>query len=306
MQNKWLTAIFTTLIMGSRVFAGSNAIDITDFSGSTRAAAMGYTHTAIAQGTDSIFYNPAGSVFFRKGFEMKTNSVKQFGDVQNTQIALGWKPEKLDWVMGAAYYRSELSGIPVTAIQDSQQVQVNSLNTVKQIYTLNLSTFLIPQFLSFGLNAKSYLYDFSLAKATGLGIDAGLLARFESENQNFFAAGLVVHNLNKTAISWSTGHTDTIPRRLSVGVAIGRSMWDRKIILATDYHTTDLFEKFSSVGLEFELFPDFLKARVGSQSNQSGMTLGLGLTYSGASIDFAYLPNTDLGTSMQYSLGLTL
>jgi hypothetical protein len=187
MSKRWIVSILGMFMLCAPVSASNNAIDITDFSGSTRAAAMGYTHTAMAQGTDSLFYNPAGSIFFRKGLEFKSNSVKQFGDIQNTQFALGLREAFSGLGMGLAYYRSELSGVPLTDLQDNQQVQVGSLNTVKQIYTLNLSSYLMTKILSLGINIKSYQYDFSLAHATGLGIDAGLLARFESENQNFFA-----------------------------------------------------------------------------------------------------------------------
>ncbi len=304
MKNYKLILVIVTLFQSINCFGANNQVDFTEYQGSVRAAGLGYAYTAIPGEVDGMYFNPAGNIFSSQGLRLKTNSNKNFNAVENTQAFLSWKEIGTDFSLALGYIRDQVSGVPITDFQDGQNVQIGSFNTSKQNIALNYSSFVISNQLAFGINIKNYQYDLSYGTASGMGIDLGLLQKFDLGDKTFINFGAVIYNLNGTPIKWNTGTLATMAKRYSFGTAFGLGIIDRQLIISLAYDQNEKNQSNQFVGTEYEIFPQLLKIRSGLQNKS--LTYGIGFEYSGFTLDYAEVENEDLGRSKLFSMGVSL
>lgn len=304
MQKLKILFVIVSIIQSFNCFAANNQVDFTEYQGSVRAAGLGYAYTAIPGEVDSIYFNPAGNIFSPQGLRLKTNSNKSFNAVENTQAFLSWKEVGTDFSLALGYIRDQVSGIPITGFQDGQNIQVGSFNTSKQNIALNYSSFIINNQLAFGINIKNYQYDLGYGTASGMGIDLGLLQKFDLGEKTFINFGMVIHNLNGTPIKWNTGTLATMAKRHSYGAAFGLGIIDRQLTISLAYDQNEKNQTNQFMGGEYEILPQLLKVRSGLQNKS--LTYGIGFEYAGFTLDYAEVENEDLGRSKLFSMGCAL
>ncbi len=150
----------------------------------------------------------------------------------------------------------------------------------------------------YGANFKVIQETLADASSYGAGLDIGLLYKFNA--QTLF--GLSAINLIKPELKWSTGASDEVNSRISLG---GSYQFNEQFQIFTDLENIENRQTYLHFGLEYKPFTAFA-FRIGYDKDK--ITLGTGLEYKEFSLDYAYIDNKDdqLGTNQYLSVALAL
>ena len=104
-----------------------------------------------------------------------------------------------------------------------------------------------------------------------------------------FLLGGTIKNIAHTGVSWSTGHTDTVPIITTIGTAT--HFFDRRLTLSADLEKEGNYDLDSYLGTEFWIMggpkkDGSLAFRAGA--HRSDITLGIGFITEGLIFDYAY------------------
>lgn len=158
--------------------------------------------------------------------------------------------------------------------------------------------------LSAGLNLKIDNQSFGGFRGTGVGLDVGLhgFARFSDTSfLRSFSAGLAIENLVEPKIKLDQDDAAD-PMRLLAGVSVRGRHGPFAFVTALDLANPRFSPVLLRVGQEID-YDGVVAVRVGADG--STPTFGLGGTYRGVSLDYAYR-SVDLGSNHRFSLTVAL
>ena len=293
-MNLKLILLITCLMAASIAYGANNASDFLSKSAGARALGMGSAYVAVAQGADSIYLNPAGISFETKKWAIASNYSTLFNDVKlfNVNTSMPF----LNGILGLSYGGQQVSDIPFVRQVNERPDVVYYFNNLKRGATLTYAFKPFDQ-LGIGVNVKNYNQLIDTANSTGVGYDFGF--KYELGN---LAVGFTWQNIGGTVLNWSTGHQDTIPALYTVGLAMQQTILDHELTIAVDADLIANRQAYWHYGLEYWLAQDLLAMRVGL--DQTRLTLGVGLSYAGFKLDYAFMDNKDLGESQKVSVGV--
>lgn len=277
---------------------------------------MGRAFVALADDSHTVFVNPAGLSTFRT-FKLSSMYAKVLGEVDYISLSGGFPT---DWgSFGIGYLRTAISGIEK---RDTAGALTGNFESSNNIFLLSYG---VGPFwnTTFGITLKVFSKNLDTNSAKGLDLDLGIL----SVPSTWYKIGLSVLNVVPSTLGaklvWNTNQEEGIPAIAKLGAALqildkseGLFKLGDNQLMATmdlDYRVqaTENSGRFLC-HLGTEWWPThFLALRAGidqSGSEQSNLTAGVGLRFSGFSFDYAYHPFSEIGSdtthffSISYSL----
>jgi hypothetical protein len=260
----------------------STAASFLDNGISARSDAMGRAFSAVADDLDAFYYNPAGYAGQRTA---KLNTMgTRMNNIYNVYYLGGGMPLGVGFA-AVNFFTAGIDDIPETSY-DGQYV-VDSGNTFEYAsravflsYGLNGGAFskALSNF-SFGFSVKNISEVLYENKASGTGLDAGIMYTLENLN-----IGFSIINLVEPQMKWDTesGHSDEVLRREKLGLAY---RFNEALLLAVDT-TLQRNNNLLGLGLEYNVNRNFAM-RVGSYTDN--YMFGLGFNYNNFNLDYAFI-----------------
>jgi len=268
------------------------------FAGGARAGAMGRSFVAVADGADCVVWNPAGLGYLRPN----TVSLTHAGTVEQTSLdtLLYAQPLFLRGGFGLGYVRMDSGSLPLT---DELNRRMGSFNDLQQTYLLSYgmpvysarSAGRFLQTVSAGATFKFSKQDLYDTRASGWGMDLGVLAKFRRN----ITAGIKLQNAVAPRLKYETS-TDIFQRLLTVGVAVG--FLKNNLSVASDLEKAIGVEQRLrwSLGVEGIMW-NVIKLRGGFDLKNKEFAFGFGYVFGRHEIAYAASTN-DMGLS--HNLGL--
>lgn len=302
--------------LGQVVPPGFDAAGFARIGIGVRAMAMAGAVVAVAEGPSAGYWNPAclsGLV----GFQAEGMYTNWLGaDIQFQHLgAAGYPP------LGDPRPSFTLHSLPLTFALNWISVRVANIPWMEEdgamgtfdawshAVLVSVGITLSPS-LALGLSAKVYHDRILEGQSLGLGLDAGLLWRFQVWDVPM-QFGVCSTDLGGTKVQWygTTGEpVNYVPWLMRAGIAAEFQIWEARLLCTASYEwgvDRPRFER-ARVGLEgrvawLALRAGWDQARIGDPGRWS---LGLGVTpWPWASLDYAFVPGP-LGTSHLLSLRL--
>lgn len=271
--------------------AGTSGLAFLKIDVGTRAVAMGRTMTAIPDGVNAVFGNPAGLLKIHdKELTMTYNewladmkySHVGFGLPMSDRTAIAFSGSMLDY--------GELIGRDVTGYP------TGTIGGGDQLLAFTLAYRRTPK-LGVGMTMKAMREKLDDNKAKAVGFDFGLIQQTPVDGLFF---GASVQNLG-SRIKFIT-QADPMPFTYRVGIAW--NLFEHRLQLGADIlKRRDSFIEYNA-GLEYRPMR-LLAMRVGYSTENDlddGITAGFGIDISSLHFDYAYVPYGDLGNTHRMTL----
>jgi hypothetical protein len=234
-----LMAVLTTYAIADEGDAGYAGAFMRSGVGA-RPLGMGGAFTAIAEGPEATYFNPAGLGFDMRvgaGFSYKALSL----DRHLGHIAVSF-PIRSEAVMAASWINS---GVSNTIGRGSSQQIIGEIKNNQNAFTLSFGK-AIDSMIALGASLRYLQEKWDRLDVFAIGVDVGFLIRY----RQVISLGGVVQNLGSnyrwdTNDYWSEGSTydEEYPILFKIGLA--GKLFDGRIVPAVD------FEKSDKMGLRF-------------------------------------------------------
>lgn len=233
---KLVCLLMVAVIVPNRSHCGEYAVDFLRIGVGARASALGSAFTAIADDASACYWNPAGLAQTGR-LQVQFGHVPMFNNLARYNfgvIALGLGSQIY---VSAAWIRLGVEDIPRYSVlpgtrasryadpalrsngiadgyfSDSENAFLLSFSQCLQ-FELGLgggfAPILLPGELYWGLTYKNIWQKLDVARASGHGIDAGILIKFYSQQQlngdvcRLVSIGVMVRDVSKTTMTWNT------------------------------------------------------------------------------------------------------
>jgi hypothetical protein len=259
-----------------------------------RAEAMAGAFTAVADDASAVYWNPAGLSRINK-IKVSAAFDKWFMDssYQNILAAFPSGPGVIGFDIFFMNYGT------FNRVNESGGLPGGSINpydlTVLGGYGMPLG-----RELSAGMSVKFSTQVIDTFSYTGLGLDLAMLYKIEA-----FAAGLTLQNIG-TAGSYS------MPMAVRGGASmLALSTREHKLTIAADMDYIFRDAPYASAGAEYVFLKMFslragyrLKFGTNNTGGMTGLSAGAGVAFNDYSIDYAYVPFGELGTTHRVTLNM--
>jgi len=269
-----------------------------------RPAAMGFAFAAISDDLNAIQYNPAG-LSQLKGNNVAVTYLSYFQDIN-----YGWMAYSMPMnisgpgTFGVSFGYLTLGGIEKRGLTDTDAADSLFGASDMQV-ALSYAFKDVVEGLSLGTNIKMVTEAIDTVRATGFAVDLGAFMDLKDLIPDL-TASIALQNLG-TGLKF-TSINDPFPTNIKTGVAI--KLLDKTLLLAadSDYALSDAKLSFR-VGMEYWL-QGMIAPRIGyavapstSLGSLAGLGAGLGIKLSELNLDYAFLPQGDLGNTHRVTLG---
>lgn len=146
-----------------------------------------------------------------------------------------------------------------------------------------------------GANIRMISHSIDTISGSGIAIDLGMIKQFNEQ----FSVGVTAKDI-LSAMSWSTGLSESFERKYVLGFDLSRLQGLEALSLALDLEYVPGNGSKTFFGLEYALLPEKFFLRAGFNSLDS-LTMGFGLIQDDFIFDMAYLNNTELDSSIIFS-----
>jgi len=283
--------IFTIIMLILAFGFCAETVDDAHFSINARTLAMGGASAGQRQGMGSAYINPA-NIITTANMEFGYSTGKVFDDYLNYSVGF---VKNLDSIifLGFNFSGAEIDGISrVEKIGDRPEVLYETSNK-RSVMMLTLA--LLPtDFISIGVNFKTYNQNLFNESATGMSIDLGANTQLMSG----LNLGLTMRNFGGSKLVWSTGAEDELQKENQIGLSYEVKMFIFQTIINADKVIDDNGSELESLtGIEIWLLKNILAVRAGSRDYQRSLGVGLQIDY--MILDYVYLDHEDLGLTHQ-------
>lgn len=186
-------------------------------------------------------------------------------------------------------------GTALGYIQDVEDVFYFSFaKTLESILPLGWWYGDLPITIPLGLNFKLFRQKLGEASATGMGVDAGLMIKFNlgtllnQRQLGDLSFGFSLLDMTQTAIIWSTEHKDRIHQTFTFGASYLQPLWFSQSSLNLYYTYLQKYEQRHLAGMEFAM--KSVAIRLGK--NDAGLSAGAGLHWRHFFVDYAFVTNS--------------
>jgi len=272
---------------------GTSAADYLKLCGGVRAAGMGEAFVAVADDSSAIYWNPAGMALFRSN-EISSMYTSWFQGISLTNVS------GVGWILGNRVGLS-VTYLDMGVIEETTMAQPagtgRKFTPNDTIVTFSHARKMLPG-ISVGASLKVINDTIDRSTVAGCALDCGVIFRTPVKGLN---AGLVVKNLG------SLGADNPLPFSTRMGMAY-YFYNNKSLLLACDINIPNDDLVTLHTGVEFSV-TDFLYLRFGINSRNEEMaggnlSAGLGFSWDGLGIDYAYAPYGDLGEVHRASISI--
>ncbi|OIO01513.1 MAG: hypothetical protein AUJ51_08280 [Elusimicrobia bacterium CG1_02_56_21] len=281
---------------------GATTADFLNLPVGARAAAMGGAYTAISEEASAIYWNPAGLVQIPKLSAVFMRA--QYLEEISYQYAAYAHRLSYDSVLAGSVLLTDIGSITQTDISGNT---LGSFTPRDQVFTLSYSKAILEFSdkdidVSVGVSAK-YLKSTIVDTASSYAADLGIMT------YNF---GDIPYRLAVTATNMGGGLTydkesNPLPLTFKLGAAVNPF---RNMLIATDVVFPKQNKPNILFGAELATTPNELTrlcVRAGLNAQQmrdglGGFSMGVGATLHFFSLDYAFVPMGELGSTHRISL----
>lgn len=242
-----------------------------------RALGMGGAYVAICDDAYATYWNPAGLTQIRDHQVGSMYAIMTLGrkyNFLNYTQGLG-----KDWGLGISLVNF---GIAEIEERDAQGNLIGEFEDSQNAYYFSLAKSL-KESLSLGINIKYLTHELLDNKATGFGLDAGILFKLTKT----LSLGFVLQDIG-SKIKWDTpsGHEDKFPLNIRGGAAL--KLLKDKLILATDLEKNETQSVKFHAGAEYWITKTFA-VRAGYDDHE--LTAGASFKTPHFRFDYAFCAN---------------
>lgn len=300
--------LFYSGFFSPRVFARATGAEFLTFGVGARASGMGESFSALSDDISAIYYNPAGLVFLKKREVMIMHSNlyneianDMFHDFVSFAIPLAKKG-----TLGISTIFLHSGRHPITEYNPSTgQVEViGDFHTWDAAGILSYAQALTEN-MSIGTNLKYIYSKYGDIRADAYAIDVGILYRLPLKN---LRVGMNLENLGTDLVYKDKPQADALPLNLRGGVAYSRPITKySKFTLSGDLNKPFYHDVIGyNIGIEWAVI-NLFSGRIGyfDKGNMwRGYAAGFGLKYKDYQVDFANVPNGEIGRNNRISITL--
>lgn len=337
MNQRLVFILVVALIIQSRFsYAGKYAADFMRIGVGARPAAMGNAYVALANDVAAFYWNPAGLTETSR-LTLAFEHVPLFHGLAHFNTAGATLSLKPGIAVGVGWLRLGVDDIPRYAplqgnrldrlttghyrstgqhegyfsdVEDAIVVALGKKIKFDLGIGLKPRMLVLPVEVSIGLSGKFINQKLDDKTGTGQGLDAGLLLRLVSRNedrgeaQSWLGCSAVVRDLSRTTIAWNTNsnHKDQIEAAILFGLAGSHyfTSFESRLTISIDQEVKPLQE--THVGVEFA-FLHTIALRAGVWGER--FSAGAGLLFRGFRVDYAFVTH-DLGHTHRVSGSVAL
>ena len=288
-----------------------------------RSTAMGNAMVSAVEDATAMYWNPAALVLLNHP-QVHGFHAERFAGIINTDFLGAGIPVGKGVTLGIGFYRLGLDAIPVTRLldpskplgelfRDGQERLVQNVPVVDHTVRDQEMAFLFScgrrasPLLNWGAGIKLIAKQVGAFNAFGLGFDFGLLL-FPYRD---IRVGILLQDATTTVIAWNGKRKESVLPSLHSGVCYPVVIRNVRLVPAFDFEVT--MERLSANGSRMSIYPHFgLEAecfrhvclRAGMDRGQ--WTVGSGIALSFIRIDYAFVPDAELGSSQRLSASVAL
>ncbi len=293
---------FSTILLVGVLFQGARAQEagmaFLKLGTGGRAAGMGEAYTALAEGADATYWNPAG-LLSEKRTSLMLSHLQWIQDVRSEYVAVAF-PGKT-WAWGLAANSANVGGIELRGEQPSFE----PIGTFDARY-LSLGFFYARKLrpgLQAGVGVKLLYQKIYIEEAGGAAVDAGVVYRFPALPLRVAAA---LQHLGK--MTRLLNESTPLPTLLRIGLGFLPSspFLGGQWAFGVDAHTDFKGNFHTSWGAELRPLP-VLALRVGYRTGYEVRSIQYGFGFRGNrfSVDYGMTPfQQDLGLGQRLSFTL--
>ncbi len=183
-------------------------------------------------------------------------------------------------------------GVALSYFEDKEDVFYFSFSrTVKTSLPLGWLYMDLPVEIPVGVNFKYLQQKLYNNKASGIGMDMGIMLRFslgtlfDTRSLGKMTMGFSVLDVSRTSIMWDTKHQDRIDRTVMVGTSYHHPIIHDKMYLKIFWTRREKYDTAHLLGLELT----YGRTAIRIGKNQSGFTAGAGLFLRSIFVDYAFI-----------------
>jgi len=281
---------------------GATAADFLNLPVGARASAMGGAYSAISEEASAVYWNPAGLVQIPKLSAVFMRA--QYLEEISYQYAAYAHRLSYDTVLAGSVLLTDIGSIPQTDISGNT---LGSFTPRDSVYTISYSKAILEFSdkdidVSIGVSAK-YIKSSIVSSARSYAADVGVMTYNFSD---------IPYRLAVTATNMGGGLTfdkesNPLPLTFKLGAAVNPF---RNMLVAADVVMPKQNRPNLLLGAELATAPNELtrlcvRAGLNAQKMREsvgGLSLGLGATLHFFSLDYAFIPMGELGTTHRLSL----
>ncbi len=311
--------LIVLLMFGYSLHAEKYAGEFLNIGVGVKARVVGNAFTALADDPTASYWNPAG-IYWQNNLSFNLMHSEEFSGNLKYDAVSGIYPLDESKKFGFLITRTGISGIPLTELADPEDTLSvhNPPHVYKYVddadYVIYLAfSSLAYHKLSFGVTSKLVYRSIGDIKATGIGMDAGLLFKpVPSIN-----IGLTLRDIIGTTIWWKDGQTEVVSPNILAGFAYKFVFPIINVNSTLSLQSDIMFEGRKEAsqlnigstsfdfhgGLLLDVAP-FLS--IGGGMNQNNFTTGILVSYMNYSLQYAFENNSDLDNIHRLSIGFYL
>lgn len=261
-----------------------------------RPSAMGEAYVGLAEGVNTLAYNPAG-VANLDAAEVSAMHAEWVQGFRYEYVAFAYP---LSWgTLGGSVRALTVGGFELRTDPDNPSEEPEGTFGAADVAVDVSYAYPLSGVLAVGANAKIINQRIHDVSATGVAGDVGVYW----EPRPSLSAGLAARNLGPPV----TFEEESSPLPMTAEAGLGYRMFDRKLVLSGAAEKPFKDDFLYKGGVEYSPL-EFISGRVGylyglDTGGNTGLTGGLGVNVAGFSFDFAVAPYGDLDTT--YRAGFT-
>lgn len=326
-----LILILLFITSGANAQNTKYAASFLDLGVGARALGMGSAYVGLSNDAYGFYWNPAGLAFITN-LQAASMYADLFNALEKQSYMSAAMPIFGGSAVSVAWIRLSIDDIPRYLYDDSHTPRqryddsniqliggpegyfgnyndafvISFAKYVRWNIDLGWQYFELPIDIGGGLNFKIIRQALDDKTGSGLGIDAGIMARlnlndvFVEDLYGDFIFGINVQDIANTKISWDTGskHKDQIDRNFKYGISYSQPLSFINSQLTVAYDINSKYDGSTHLGGEF-LYNSMLAVRIGA--NSGFFTTGAGVYFWKFKFDYAYQGH-DLGNSHRVSV----
>ncbi|MBN2018503.1 MAG: hypothetical protein JW794_10305 [Candidatus Cloacimonetes bacterium] len=314
---KKIILLMSMLVIACNLIADKYAGEFLNIGVGVKSRAIGNAFVAVADDPTATYWNSAGIYWCNNLSFNVMHSEEYSGNLKYDALSAVYPVDNTKKI-GFLLTRTGISGIPLTELDDpNDTISVhNPPHVYKYVSDADYTGYLafsskLYHNLSFGITSKFIYRTIGDIKATGLGLDVGILYKFSEAIQ----AGINIRDAIGTTIWWKNGETETVTPNIYAGASAGFIFPIIGVPSRLSCQTDIYFEgrkeaaqlsvgKVSfdlHAGLLFDIAP-FLSIACGL--DREYLTAGAFITYRNYTLQYAFENNPDLNNIHRLSIGV--